>query len=175
MVGKLEKEVRRRQTDAAEIQKQKRHVLRGLQKACNISLLGQDCRAFCPEMTITKMISQHGKGFVKFLTGYHELAQEVPPGQVYLFPSAWWEDVTNDAENPLSPKARWIYELTTLLRNEFIAAFVSGILLSISSDIAKRSKGMQPVVDFMEITDIYLARAIANTRAGFREKPLIRC
>ncbi|KAF9236271.1 hypothetical protein BU15DRAFT_50228 [Melanogaster broomeanus] len=158
------------------LSEQKRHVLQGLEYACKtMSGLGQECRAYCPELTVTHMVSQNGQAFINFITTYHELAQAAQPGKVFHFPSAWWDDVTNDAENPISPKTRWIYDLTTLLRNEFIATFTCGILLSISSDIAHGSKGMNPVVNLMENTDGYFSRAVAKAKANFREKPLIRC
>ncbi|KIJ60355.1 hypothetical protein HYDPIDRAFT_117259 [Hydnomerulius pinastri MD-312] len=159
-----------------DVSEKKRHVLQGLQNASNISfLLGQDSRAFCPEITVTQMISRNGQGFVDFINTYHELAQATDPEKLYFFPSPWWEEAANDAANPMSAKARFTYEFATMLRNDFLASFVMGILLSISGDISKGHKGMKPVINFMENTDGFFAQSIADAKAGLREKPLIRC
>ncbi|KAG1734023.1 uncharacterized protein EDB91DRAFT_1084174 [Suillus paluster] len=56
--------------DTAE---QRRYILEGLKKASDSearTFWGQDCRALCPEVTVSNFLSEGGKGFVKFLTRF---------------------------------------------------------------------------------------------------------
>jgi hypothetical protein len=118
--------------DASE---QRRHILDGLRKAFesrqSMTLWGQDCRALCPEITVSNFLLQGGKGFLDFLTrtlGVLE-SSETPA----FLPNQWWEQASNlpnpwwneaSIETPTteqkSRSTKLVFEVATIDRNKFI-------------------------------------------------------
>ncbi|KAH7884235.1 hypothetical protein F5I97DRAFT_1811777, partial [Phlebopus sp. FC_14] len=148
------------------------HVLHSLVNACTRSIVGEDARAVCPELTVTQLLAQRGKGFVQFINRYHELSKAAEPNKLFSIPNAWWDEVVSDAEPPLYPKAKLMYEIATLYRADFAGSFGLAMIGSIGDDVGK-NLGMKPV--FVQNTDGFFARSMAQTMASLREKPLIRC
>ncbi|KAG1907964.1 uncharacterized protein F5891DRAFT_938647 [Suillus fuscotomentosus] len=145
------------------VAEKKRHINEGLKGACEApTFWGQDCRALCPEVTVSNLLTQGGKAFVDFLARVLELTESSL--QPAFLPNPWWEQASNLAKSML------MFEVATINRNKFI-----GELLSIVSDITNRSGGMKGVLHVMENTKGYVARAIAQVKTIFRDKPLVRC
>ncbi|KAG1734548.1 hypothetical protein EDD22DRAFT_787874 [Suillus occidentalis] len=169
------------------VAEQRRHILEGLKGASVApTLWGQDCRAFCPELTVSNLVSQGGKGFIDFLTRVLELFKS--PTKPAFLPNSWWEqasdlpnpwwDKASDVsprKKPTSQSTKNVFEAVTINRNKFIAHFVLSSVLSIVGDITNRSAGMKGVLHVMENTEGYIARSLAHAKTTFRDKPLIRC
>ncbi|OAX42693.1 hypothetical protein K503DRAFT_733073 [Rhizopogon vinicolor AM-OR11-026] len=149
---------------------QGRHILEGLKKTCADvqTLWGPDSRAFCPEITVTNLLSQGGKGFVDFLTRTLEVLES--PNKPAFLPNPWWDEAQHRSRG-----TEIIFEITTITRNKFIAYFVLASTGSIVNDIVKRSEGMKPVLDIMENSDGLFAQSLAMAKTTLRDKPLVRC
>ncbi|KAG2137619.1 uncharacterized protein EDB93DRAFT_1167136 [Suillus bovinus] len=166
---------------------QRRHLLEGLKGASNaLTLWGQDCRALCPEVTVSNLLSQGGKGFIDFLTRVLETSKSsnIPA----FLPNSWWEQAS-DLPNPwwgqasdVSPPPRQrsrstkiMFEVATINRNKFIGHFALFSTSSILKDITGRGEGMKNVLHLMENSKGYVARSIAQVKTTLRDKPVIRC
>jgi len=111
--------------DASE---QRKHILEGLEKASKErTLWGQDCRALCPEVTVSNFLSQGGKGFVDFLTHFLEIFEASIPNKPTFFPNPWWEQASNDSSDQTSKSTEGVtvFEVATIDRNKFIGIFFS--------------------------------------------------
>ncbi|KAG1852603.1 hypothetical protein C8R48DRAFT_676109 [Suillus tomentosus] len=135
------------------VKEKKRHINEGLKGACEApTLWGQDCRALCPEVTVSNLLTQGGKGFVDFLARVLESSESSL--QPAFLPNSWWEQASN-LPNP------W-WEQTP------------------AADVPPQrqcfqSEGMKGVLHLMENTKGYVARALAQAKTTFRDKPLVRC
>ncbi|KAG1881071.1 hypothetical protein F4604DRAFT_1578111 [Suillus subluteus] len=170
------------------VAEQRRHILEGLKGASEApTFWGQDCRAFCPEVTVSNFLTQGGKGFVDFLTRVLEITESST--KPAFLPNSWWEQAS-DLPNPwwgqasdvsprkeISQSTKLSFEVATINRNKFIGKwhFVMSSVLSIVRDIADRSEGMKGVLHIMENTEGYIARSLAEVKTTLRDKPLIRC
>lgn len=164
----------------------KRHILEGLKGASTArTLWGQDCRALCPEITVSNFLTQGGKGFIDFLTRVLEIYESsIKPA---FLPNSWWEQASNlpnpwwgqasdvPTKRQISESTKRVFEVATIDRNKFIAHFVMFSMFSIIGDITNRSEGMKGVLHVMENTEGYIARSLAQVKTTFRDKPLIRC
>ncbi|KAG1812917.1 uncharacterized protein BJ212DRAFT_439583 [Suillus subaureus] len=165
---------------------QRRHILEGLKGASEApTLWGQDCRALCPEVTVSNFLTQGGKSFVDFLTRVLEISESST--KPAFLPNSWWEQASN-LPNPwwgqasdvsprkqVSQSTKVLFEVATINRNKFIAHFVMSSALSIVGDITNRSEGMKGALHIMENTEGYIARSLAGVKTTLRDKPLIRC
>ncbi|OJA10255.1 hypothetical protein AZE42_10430 [Rhizopogon vesiculosus] len=166
----------------------RRHILEGLKKACEASppLWGDDCRAFCPEITISNFLSQRGKGFLDFLSRTLEVFESSKTPA--FLPNTWWEQASdlpnpwwNEASNELPPteqkprSTRIVFEVATIARNQFIGHFVLCSVGSIGHDVVNRSEGMKDVMDIVDNSNGYFTRSLASFKTKLRDKPLIRC
>ncbi|KAG1894455.1 uncharacterized protein F5891DRAFT_1195295 [Suillus fuscotomentosus] len=165
------------------VTEKKRHINEGLKGACEArTLWGQDCRALCLEVTVSNLLMQGGKGFVDFLARILESSESSL--QPAFLPNSWWEQASN-LPNPwweqtpatdvpprgqVSQSTKLLFEVATINRNKFISK-----LFSVISDITNRSEGMKGVLHFMENTKGYVARAVAQAKMTFRDKPLVCC
>ncbi|KAF9223806.1 hypothetical protein BS17DRAFT_767030 [Gyrodon lividus] len=71
-----------------------RHLLEGIEHACSFPFaLGQDLRAFCPDITVSELAAHRGKASLDFIHRYHDLYQPADSGKVFLFPSTWFDQV----------------------------------------------------------------------------------
>ncbi|KAG2052123.1 hypothetical protein BDR06DRAFT_540131 [Suillus hirtellus] len=170
------------------VTEKKRHIIEGLKGACEArTLWGQDCRALCPEVTVSNLLTQGGKGLVDFLARVLESSESSL--QPAFLPNSWWEQASN-LPNPwweqtpaadvpprrqVSQSTKLLFEVATINRNKFIGHFVLSSVFSVISDITNRSEGMKGVLHFMENTKGYVARAVAQAKTTFRDKPLVRC
>ncbi|KAG1834151.1 hypothetical protein EV424DRAFT_754149 [Suillus variegatus] len=168
------------------VAEKKRHINEGLKGACEApTFWGQDCRALCPEVTVSNLLTQGGKAFVDFLARVLELTESSL--QPAFLPNPWWEQASN-LPNPwweetpdvpprrqISQSTKLMFEVATINRNKFIGHFIMSSVLSIVSDITNRSGGMKGVLHVMENTKGYVARALAQVKTTFRDKPLVRC
>ncbi|KAG2137598.1 uncharacterized protein EDB93DRAFT_1253605 [Suillus bovinus] len=169
-----------------DVSEKRRHILEGLKGASEApTFWGPDCRALCPEVTTSNFLTQGGKGLVDFLTRVLEVSESsIKPA---FLPNSWWEQASN-LPNPwweqapdvlpqreISQSTKLLFEVATINRNKFIAHFVLSSALSIIGDIANRGEGMKGVLHLMENTEGYVARALAQVKTSFRDKPLIRC
>ncbi|KAG0702804.1 hypothetical protein DFH29DRAFT_919846 [Suillus ampliporus] len=135
---------------------QRRHILEGLEKASEApTFWGQDCRALCPEVTVSNFLLQGGKGFFDFLTRFLEVFESSNPA---LLPNPWWEQASNDLEKQRSESTKVVFEVATISRNKFIDM-----------------QWMKTVLDIMENTKGYFAKSLAYAKTTLRDKPLIRC
>ncbi|KAG2365055.1 hypothetical protein BDR07DRAFT_1481910 [Suillus spraguei] len=176
------------------VAEKRRHILEGLKGACKApTFWGQDCRAFCPEVTVSNLLTQSGKGFIDFLTHVLEIS-ESPIAPAFL-PNSWWEQASNlpnpwweqpseqSSEQPseISPQrqrsqsTKLLFEVATINRNKFVVYFVLSSLMSFSRDVTNPGEGMKKVLDFMEGTKGYVTQAIAEVKTTLRDKPIIRC
>jgi hypothetical protein len=112
--------------DASE---QRRHILEGLEKASKApTLWGQDCRALCPEVTVSNFMSEGGKGFLDFLARFSEVFKSSDPAllpnswweQASDLPNPWWEQTPNDAKKKRSESTKIVFEIASINRNKFI-------------------------------------------------------
>ncbi|KAG1779881.1 hypothetical protein EV702DRAFT_1178145 [Suillus placidus] len=157
------------------VQDRRRHILQGLKGASEATTLwGQDCRALCPEVTVSNLLSQGGNGFIDFLSRVLEISESsIKPA---FLPNSWWEQASDvSPRKQISQSTKLVFEVATINRNEFIGHFVLSSALSIVGDIANRSEGMKEVLHVMENTEGYVARSLAQVKSTFRDKPLIRC
>jgi hypothetical protein len=97
----------------------KRHLMKGLQDACDRGSWGQDGRALCPEITLGPMLMQRGKGFTDFFRHYVNGKKGVGEDDVYFLPSEWWQKAV-DMSEPLPEAVELTYKLLSIQRNEFI-------------------------------------------------------
>lgn len=97
----------------------KRHLLRGLRKACKEAIRGQDARALCPEITVSFMLKQRGKAFINFVQDYSNGKKDVGEEEVYLVPNAWWKNPV-DMSASLEEEIKFQFTMLSMERNEFI-------------------------------------------------------
>jgi len=104
-----------------EEEERKRHLLKGLERACQHGSWGQDSRALCPEITITSMLKQRGQAFIDLINIYKTGKKDIDGSTPYCFPSEWWAKAMEDATPSLSVQiTEFTFELLTLHRNEFM-------------------------------------------------------
>ncbi|KIK38432.1 hypothetical protein CY34DRAFT_25648 [Suillus luteus UH-Slu-Lm8-n1] len=168
---------------------QRKHILEGLKRASEdpSTIWGPDCRALCPEVTVSNFLSQSGKGFIDFLTRVAEIfGSPITPA---FLPNSWWEQASNlpnpwwgqasdvSPQRQISQSTKLVFEVATITRNQFIGEwqFVLSSAFSIVSDITNRGEGMKEVLHFMENTKGHVARCLAEVKTTFRDKPIIRC
>lgn len=113
------------------VAEQRRHILEGLKGASVApTLWGQDCRALCPELTVSNLLSQGGKGFIDFLTRVAEIfGSPITPA---FLPNSWWEQASNlpnpwwgqasdvSPQRQISQSTKLVFEVATITRNQFI-------------------------------------------------------
>lgn len=157
--------------DASE---QKRYLLEGLERASESpTLWGQDCRALCPEVTLSNLLLEGGKGFITFLTRFLEVFESSDPA---LLPNPWWKQTSNTAEKVRSESANLVmFEVATINRNKFICFFVVYSLMSVILDIIHGSGRMKDILDTVENTGAFFAHSLALAKTTLRNKPLLRC
>jgi hypothetical protein len=100
----------------------RRRLLGGLEDVNQRSLLGQDSRALCPEITVSALLKQNGRRFIDFAKTYRTKLMEVAVGNLYLVESEWWDKARKDV--PQSSSAKFppsTFECLTLLRTQFIS------------------------------------------------------
>lgn len=166
---------------------QRKHILEGLKRASEelSTIWGPDCRALCPEVTLSNFLSQGGKGFIDFLTHVVEIfGSPITPA---FLPNSWWERASNlpnpwwgqasdvSPQRQISQSTKLLFEVVTITRNQFIGRFVMSSTLSILSDIINRSEGMKDVLHLLENEKGHVVRCLAEIRTTFRDKPIIRC
>ncbi|RDB20676.1 hypothetical protein Hypma_012263 [Hypsizygus marmoreus] len=151
---------------------QRRHIQRGLEEACETAVFGQDGRAMCPEITITKLSKDSGKPFYVLVDGYRKGCKESDPN-IHFTPNSWWDNVRK-ACGPATELTKNILTLMTLFRNDFFVIFTFTAGMSILEDFAKGSRGMDPVREVMNDEPI-LASALGKALAIANYKPIVRC
>jgi hypothetical protein len=170
----------------------KRHLLKGMEEACQNSSWHQDARALCPDIRIHPMLKQRGRAFTDFLNAYKEGKKGVGHRALYFVTSEWWEKAEQDIPQSLLGKfVESTFALMTLHRNEFIckpvnvhwqlqwltsflARFLLHSVMSVVQDLTHGSAGMNPVIDFMQTKGSF-ANAWSQTLADVRKKPIMRC
>jgi hypothetical protein len=100
-----------------EEKERKKHLMKGLQAACESAVLGEDSRALCPEISVNSMLKDRGKGFLDFISNFHKNLKEADSEALYTLPSQWWEEAL-DASDPTANTH--ISQLLTVERNEFL-------------------------------------------------------
>jgi hypothetical protein len=65
----------------------KRHLLKGIEGACEKAHWRQDSRALCPEITISSMLKQRGRVFIDFISAYRKGKREVGEDSLYSLPT----------------------------------------------------------------------------------------
>lgn len=100
-----------------EEKERKKHLMKGLQAACEFAVLGEDSRALCPEISVNSMLKDRGKGFVDFISNFHRNLKEADVEALYTLPSQWWAGAL-DASDPTANAH--ISQLLTVERNEFL-------------------------------------------------------
>lgn len=112
----------------------KRHLLKGMEEACQRAPLSQDSRALCPEVTISSMASQRGRAFVDFISAYSQGKKDVGENSTYSHPSDWWEKAADEIPQSLSDELQeHTFTLLTLHRNDFICELM---MLMLDADIS---------------------------------------
>jgi hypothetical protein len=115
------------------------HLSKGLEEACNETLLGVDGRAMCPDINIPLMLKRQGRAYIDFFGSFVRGKKLVGENAIYQIPSVWWEAVidqctplsqeSSSSEEVSSPETRDVssqaqenspFALLTLQRNEFI-------------------------------------------------------
>lgn len=164
---------------------QRRHILQGLEKASEApsTLLGQDTRALCPDVTVSNFLTEGGKGFIGFLTRFLEVLDSSDPAflpnswweQASELPNSWWKQTSNDASRQRPEGTKMVFEVATICRNKFIGVFLLASFESILRDIIHRSVGMKDVLNIVDNTGADFAHSLAQAKTTLRDKPLIRC
>ena len=101
-----------------EERERKRHLMKGMEDACQYTSLHQDLRVLCPEITITSMLKQNGKVFLEFVDAFVVGKKNAIDGTPYYLPSEWWDMPDSTSEESISA-------LLTVQRNEFISESIS--------------------------------------------------
>jgi hypothetical protein len=102
-----------------------RHLLKGLEGACQRAHCRQDARALCPEITISSMSQQRGQAFIDFIDAYKKGKDDVSEDTPYYLPSEWWGSALEDLPQTLTDTfVESTFALLTLHRNEFICESV---------------------------------------------------
>ncbi|KIJ60381.1 hypothetical protein HYDPIDRAFT_32346 [Hydnomerulius pinastri MD-312] len=159
-----------------EASEQRKYLLQGIQDACGLAFaMGQDLRAFCPEITVSGLAAQRGKAFLDFIHRYHDLYTPAETGKIFAFPNSWWEEGANNAANAVDSKVKIRFEGATVMTNEFIACFIFSIMTKIGSNIVTGGGGMKPATDLIVNTDDFFCESMARMKTTLRDKPLIRC
>jgi hypothetical protein len=104
----------------AESERQ-RHLLKGLEGACQHASWRQDARALCPEITMSSMLKRRGQAFIDFIDAYKKGKDDVSEDTPYYLPSEWWGNALEDLPQSLADTfVESTFVLFTLHRNEFI-------------------------------------------------------
>ncbi|GBE89733.1 hypothetical protein SCP_1700580 [Sparassis crispa] len=151
-----------------------RHILVGLEAACEMALMGSEDRALCPELSVKQLRKGAGQAYVDFLVRFAEEAKRAEPGRIFTFASAWWDSATDLLPNSPSENDEFILEWTTLHRNDFIACFVIKSVVSVVHDIVNRSQDMDLVLNLMD-KDVDVAIGLASGFRNLGAKPPVRC
>jgi hypothetical protein len=102
----------------------KRHLLKGLEEACERASWGHDARALCPEITFNSMLKQHGQGFIDLMVDFSKGKKEAGEENVYFLPSEWWQKAVDTSE-PLSEDIEHTFRMLTIQRGEFIGESIN--------------------------------------------------
>ncbi|KIJ60380.1 hypothetical protein HYDPIDRAFT_32345 [Hydnomerulius pinastri MD-312] len=155
---------------------QKKYLLEGIQLACTrVLTFGQDLRAFCPDITVSKLGAQNGKAFLDLINCYHELYESTEKGKVFFYPNAWFDQAAIDFETSPSPNAQVLYKGVALMRNEFITWFIISTLYLLTRDTVAGGGQVPAVLDFILNTDQSFSASMARVKTTLRDKPLTRC
>jgi hypothetical protein len=176
----------------------KKHLLKGLEKACKQGTFWEDCRALCPEITTSSMLKLNGQAFIDFMRSLTTAIKGAGMDDPYFLPSEWWYKAVEDVPPSLSEKFEpSTFTLLTLMRNEFISEYIELPLvnikyliddlpfffpahfmlesgMSVLHDLSNGSPGMDPVKELMD-SDGAFAHAHSRTMAMLSHKPVIRC
>jgi hypothetical protein len=113
----------------------RRHLLKGLEQACEHAAWGQDSRALCPEITISSMLKLKGRAFIDFIRDYTDGMRGVGVGSWYCLPSEWWDKAVEDVPGPvLEVLPESTFMVLTLHRNEFISESVGSMQIYVIGD-----------------------------------------
>jgi hypothetical protein len=117
-----------------EERERKRHLHKGMEALCLQTLINQDSRAFCPEITISSMLKRKGAAFVDFTNAYVDGIKNRGEGEWYSLPGEWWEKAMEDVPTLSSEKfAESMPALLVLHRNfavgELVRVDIADILL----------------------------------------------
>jgi hypothetical protein len=85
-----------------EEKERKRHLLKGMEEACQDLPFAQDSRAFCPEVTVSSMLTQRGRAFVDFIRAYTEGKKDVGEDTSYALPNEWWDNALEGSPQSMS-------------------------------------------------------------------------
>jgi hypothetical protein len=173
----------------------RRHLLNGMEEACESTLFGQDARALCPEITVTSMLQLQGRAFIDFIDMYAAGKRDTGVGSPYYLPSKWWDKAMENIPQSLASQLETsTFRLLTLHRNAFIcerstrpyteeivdaqllslALFLMFAAVSVMRDMSNGSPGMDPVIKLLK-SDPMFASAWGYALSSMRDKPLIRC
>jgi hypothetical protein len=103
----------------------KRHLLKGMEEACQHAFFAHDSRALCPELTISAMLKQRGRAFVDFTGAYTKGKKDLDETTSYALPSEWWDQAAEDTpQTIMGGFEESTVTLLTLERGEFISESV---------------------------------------------------
>ena len=94
-----------------------------MEEASQNVFFAQDCRALCPEITISSILKQRGRAFVDFISAYRKGKKDLDAS--YSLPNEWWEKAAEDTPQSVSGRfEESTLTLLTLERDEFICESV---------------------------------------------------
>jgi hypothetical protein len=101
-----------------KVEDRKNHLLNGMKEACEYVPWGQNARALCPDITISSMMKDEGRGFTEFIDGCGAM-KKAGPGRVYLLWCEWWEKAV-ELPQPWPDDVQTAFTLLTMHRNQFV-------------------------------------------------------
>lgn len=171
----------------------RRYLLHGLVEASRKCTFRQNARALCPEITASSMNKTNGRAFIDLMVSYHEKLKSSSSDALLFWPSEWWSMASPpDTDDPRQKKAKMLYDMLTIQREEFIGTshieiiglrlilqcvavwFIRATLTSILSDLVDGSVGMNKAQS-KATDDPILASMFTKAVSELRTKPLLRC
>ncbi|RDB25255.1 hypothetical protein Hypma_007371 [Hypsizygus marmoreus] len=152
----------------------RKYLMKGLEQACDLAMLGQDARATCPDITLSALMKEGGKGFWHLFKNHTKGMKASDPGKFLLPTSAWWAKV-QDAQ-PFTEVDKLVFELVALQRNEFITQFIACTGDYVFHEFANPNPGPEVKgVKEMLNTDRFFLGGMIQSMYHTASKPTIRC
>lgn len=151
--------------------KRLQHMFAGLEFACESSPLSQDARVLCPEVSISHLLRDRGEAFVDLVRKFITSAGQTPPYALpFPFPDPWWQQLAREFPKP-QPEA---YIAMTLIRQEFIANFITGVYVSVE-DVYDKCNSDAIMDAIKDVRRCYLDYALEDLRDRGGHHRLPRC
>ncbi|EIW87286.1 hypothetical protein CONPUDRAFT_161860 [Coniophora puteana RWD-64-598 SS2] len=154
-------------------------VCDALEKVCWNTILGQDARMLCPEITGTALLKQRGEGLFGFIDHYIDITFSIEEAQRdSLTHNAWWISAAQlESNSPISHEtAAHLYKFYTEVRRDFFNRFLTLITRNITEGWeADMDSNLTSAPLIMLNTDREGRRDIASARKMHKSKDTQIC